>query len=85
MVRGALEMGYTVAWDADERKWIQFPQRHGAVARGGRQSKLEGVVREQKVTQRTRQIQFENHTTTDDHLMHIVGPTPKTKMGKSIL
>lgn len=31
------------------------------------------VIEEAKVSQASRQEGFENHTTTDDHLMHIVG------------
>ena len=75
MVRGALEMGYTVAWDADvSEKGFSFRNGMALLPVEDDKSKLwKEVVREQKVTQRTRQIGFENHTTTDDHLMHIVG------------
>ena len=31
------------------------------------------VIEEQKVSQADRQRAFDNHATTDDHLMHIVG------------
>jgi bleomycin hydrolase len=75
MVRGALDMGYTVAWDADvSEKGFSFRNGMALLPLEEDKSKLwKEVVREQKVTQRTRQIGFENHTTTDDHLMHIVG------------
>ncbi|MGB1056931.1 MAG: C1 family peptidase [Flavobacteriales bacterium] len=75
MVRGALEMGYTVAWDADvSENGFSFRNGMALLPVEEDKSKLwKEVVREQKVTQRTRQIGFENHTTTDDHLMHIVG------------
>ena len=75
MVRGALDQGYTVAWDADvSEKGFSFRNGMALLPVEEDKSKLwKEVVREQKVTQRTRQIGFENHTTTDDHLMHIVG------------
>jgi len=75
MVRGALEMGYTVAWDADvSEKGFSFRNGMALLPVEEDKSKLwKEVVREEKVTQRVRQIGFENHTTTDDHLMHIVG------------
>ena len=39
-------------------------------------------VEEAKVSQDSRQEGFDNHTTTDDHLMHIVGLAPTDQDGK---
>ena len=56
------------------REGIQLPQRHGADAGRRREAKMfQEVIEEAKVSQASRQVGFENHTTTDDHLMHIVG------------
>ena len=75
VVRNALMNGYTVAWDADvSEKGFSF--RHGMAlmpAEGEEAKMFEEVIEEAKVSQASRQEGFENHTTTDDHLMHIVG------------
>ena len=75
VVRNALMNGYTVAWDADvSEKGFSFRHGMALMPAEGEASKLwEDVVEEEKVSQASRQEGFENHTTTDDHLMHIVG------------
>lgn len=75
VVRNALINGYTVAWDADvSEKGFSFRHGMALMPAEGEASKLwEDVVEEEKVSQASRQEGFENHTTTDDHLMHIVG------------
>ena len=75
VVRNALMNGYTVAWDADvSEKGFSFRHGMALMPAEGEASKLwEEVVEEEKVSQASRQEGFENHTTTDDHLMHIVG------------
>ena len=75
LVRNALMNGYTVAWDADvSEKGFSFRNGMALWPAEGQESKLwKEVIQEAKVSQDSRQVGFENHTTTDDHLMHIVG------------
>lgn len=75
LVRNALQRGYTVAWDADvSEQGFSFKNGMALMPSSGQKSVLwKEVVEEEEVTQESRQVGFENHTTTDDHLMHIVG------------
>ena len=75
LTRNAVMNGYTVAWDADvSEKGFSFRNGMAVWPAEGEVSKLwSEVVEEAKVSQGSRQVGFENHTTTDDHLMHIVG------------
>lgn len=73
-IDNALDSGYTVAWDGDvsERGFasgsglavLPTPDRNDAMQVPGT---------EIEVTQEMRQATFEDQTTTDDHLMHLVG------------
>ena len=75
VVQGALSAGYTVAWDADvSEKGFSFSHGMALLPAPGEEGKLwnEEIV-EAVVTQESRQMGFENQTTTDDHLMHITG------------
>lgn len=60
----ALENGYTIAWDGDTSEKT-FSHNNG-IAELPRKLK-------KKVDQNLRQETFYNRTTTDDHLMHVVG------------
>jgi bleomycin hydrolase len=60
----ALENGFTISWDGDTSERT-FSHRNG---KAELPRKLRG-----KVDQALRQETFYNRTTTDDHLMHIVG------------
>ena len=75
LTRNALLNGYTVAWDADvSEKGFSFRNGMALWPAEGESSNLwSEVVKEAEVSQESRQVGFENHTTTDDHLMHIVG------------
>ena len=75
LVRNAVMNGYTVAWDADvSEKGFSFRNGMALMPAVGETTQLwKAVVNEEEVTQASRQVGFENHTTTDDHLMHIVG------------
>ena len=75
LTRNAVMNGYTVAWDADvSEKGFSFRNGMALWPEDGEEAKLwQEVVTEAKVSQDSRQVGFENHTTTDDHLMHIVG------------
>jgi bleomycin hydrolase len=71
----ALESGFTISWDGDVSEKT-FNARKGlavlpAEADGG--EAMESPVQEAKVDAAFRQTAFNNYSTTDDHLMHIVG------------
>ena len=86
VVKNAVNSGYTVLWDADV-------SNNGFNAKKGMalNIKADEIVntafanpdfKEEAYTQNTRQQLFENLTTQDDHLMHIVG-IEKSKEGKT--
>ncbi len=70
----ALMEGYTVAWDGDVSE-KGFSAKEGLAILPVTQSEEQWKqpVAEQSVTQQTRQDGFMNYSTTDDHLMHMVG------------
>lgn len=72
-IDNAIENGYSVAWDGDisERGF----DRNSGIAimpKDGRPNFREPED-ELEVTQEMRQATFEEHSTTDDHLMHLTG------------
>ncbi len=72
----ALQNGFTVELDCDVSERT-FSSKDG-VAVIPKDSKnnakaLQGVYPEKNISQEYRQGEFENYTTTDDHLMHITG------------
>ncbi len=75
VVDHALKEGYTVAWDGDVSE-VGFSQKSGLAILTNKK-KREAIFKtyneEEKVTPESRQKEFENYNTTDDHLMHIVG------------
>lgn len=71
----AIDKGYTVAWDGDVSE-KGFSARDGIAVLpvdASREDLMENPGDEVEVTQQNRQQNFENWSTTDDHLMHIVG------------
>lgn len=74
-VEAAVVNGYTVAWDADvSEKGFSFKHGVAILPKASEMDKLwKEVVEEQDVTQKSRQVGFDNQSTTDDHLMHIIG------------
>lgn len=84
VIDNALMNGYSVAWDGDvsEKYFIrkkgvsivpleeELPAGDDAKKEDSTDTKPES---EKTVTQQMRQESFDNHTTTDDHLMHITG------------
>ena len=76
VAQNALGNGYTVAWDADVSE-RGFSFRNGMailpVDGTSKDDMFKKVVAEQTVTQEKRQEAFDMQSTTDDHLMHIVG------------
>jgi len=78
----ALDKGYTVAWDGDVSE-KGFDAKKGIAVlptKPGRKDLFDLPGEEQKVTQELRQEHFESYSTTDDHLMHLVG-TAKNQEG----
>ena len=69
----ALKNGYTIAWDGDTSEKT-FNHKLGKADLPEKQIG--------KVVQKQRQVSFFNRTTTDDHLMHIVGLS-KDKDGRT--
>lgn len=79
----ALKNGYSIAWDGDVSE-KEFSSRETGVAvvpvidyedktKEQKNEKPTEPVKEKEITQDMRQETFDNFTTTDDHLMHVVG------------
>ena len=72
----AIENGYTFVWDGDVSE-RSYDFNHNKIALNTKVDLKAGKVSERAeeipVTQASRQRDFENFTTTDDHLMHITG------------
>ena len=89
LTKDALNKGYSVLWDADVSN-KGFNQRLGFAVdmdnlpQGlkSKQDLIDGDIKEGKPEAGRRQKLFENLTTQDDHLMHIVG-LEKSKSGNS--
>ncbi len=78
----AIDKGYSVAWDGDVSE-PGFDARKGIAivpAKPKRKDLFDEPDTEITVTQEMRQDLFESTSTTDDHLMHIVG-TAKDRKG----
>ena len=76
VIDNAIMEGYTVAWDGDvSEKGYAFQHQLSLNTDEDlkKAEKIEKRVKENPVTQKSRQDAFENFTTTDDHLEHIVG------------
>jgi bleomycin hydrolase len=89
VTKDALNSGYSVMWDADvsnegfQQKMgaaVNFNNLPGTLKRKG--DLLNGEAKDGKWDAATRQKLFENLTTQDDHLMHIVG-LDKAKNGNT--
>jgi len=79
----AIELGYSIMWDADISN-KNFRQRDGFAMQwsdGGAVKVINPDDEEMKYDQAIRQTLYENLTTQDDHLMHLVG-VEKSKRGK---
>ena len=70
----AIESGYTVAWDGDVSE-KGFSKSKGLAVLPAKDEKdfLKSPGKEIEVDQAMRQETFEEHSTTDDHLMHLTG------------
>lgn len=84
IVEGAIEKGFTVMWDADvsNKNFRQKTDGYALASTTTDTSKpLKPDDKEVSYDQEMRQKLFENLTTEDDHLMHIVGKE-KSNNGK---
>ncbi len=76
VIDNAINEGYTVAWDGDVSE-PGYAFKHNVAVNTkekiGAEKSLKAKAEEMTVTQESRQQGFENFTTTDDHLEHIVG------------
>ncbi len=82
IVDNALMNGYSVAWDGDTSE-KEFDRKKGIATVPIKEDESsdskkeddeeEQRIKEKTVTQEMRQETFDNHTTTDDHLMHLTG------------
>ena len=86
VVKNAVNSGYTVLWDADVSN-NGFNAKKGMALNIKADENVNTAFanpdfKEEAYTQNTRQQLFENLTTQDDHLMHIVG-IEKSKEGKT--
>jgi len=79
----AINNGYSVCWDGDVSEKLFSSRKLGYAivpvidwedkTKKEQEADIEEPVEEKAITQELRQITFDNFTTTDDHLMHIVG------------
>ena len=79
-VKDAVSKGYTVMWDADVSN-SGFRQNRGFALNVSTGDSFTPETKEDAWDASKRQALYENLTTQDDHLMHIVG-TEKSKDGK---
>ncbi len=72
----ALDNGYTVCWDGDVSE-ESFSNKNGVAIVPEKanipEEESKSPIKEKVITQEIRQESFENYSTTDDHLMHLVG------------
>ncbi|TCD02734.1 C1 family peptidase [Pedobacter psychroterrae] len=85
LTKSALKDGYTIMWDADVSN-SGFQQEKGyamsfADEADAKSEKLSPESKEVEYSQELRQQLYENLTTQDDHLMHLVG-LDQTSSGK---
>jgi bleomycin hydrolase len=74
-IDASINAGYTVAWDGDVSE-KGFSQKNGVAILpidSKRDDLFDNPGEEINVTQENRQANFENLSTTDDHLMHLTG------------
>jgi len=83
IVDNSIKKGYTVCWDADvsdryfdynKKGWAVVPEKdYEDLTKKERKEKIKQPVKEKIITQELRQKEYDNYSTTDDHLMHLVG------------
>ena len=86
VVDNAMDKGYTVCWDGDvSEKGFKHTNGVAVIMAEGKTVDVEAAspapVEEKIITQELRQECFDNYSTTDDHLMHLIG-TAEDQDGK---
>ncbi|MEI8201660.1 MAG: C1 family peptidase [Bacteroidota bacterium] len=88
LIKNSIENGYTVAWDGDvserefmNKKLIAIVPAKRWEDKNKEEKENTGVKiePEMNITPELRQQAFDNYSTTDDHLMHIVGMVKDTQ------
>jgi len=70
----AIDDGFSVMWDGDvSEKGFSANRGIAVLPASGSNKGLNGPVEQMEVTQELRQERFLSYSTTDDHLMHLVG------------
>lgn len=74
ITKDAIRKGYTIEWDADVSN-KGFNSKVGIAIEAENENNItfETIHKEKIVSAEMRQENFDNYTTTDDHLMHITG------------
>ncbi len=79
----AIQEGHSVIWDGDVSEKGFSAQRGLAINPTSFDEKcFDSPCPENEVVQKDRQVSFEDYSTTDDHLMHLVGIANDEKGGK---
>lgn len=81
VIDNALKNGYSVCWDgdmseksySDARGIAVMPKEESIREEKGNKLSFNKIYEEMTINQESRQEGFENFTTTDDHLMHLIG------------
>jgi bleomycin hydrolase len=74
IIDSAIDSGFSVMWDGDVSERGFSANKGVAVLPADSKAKgLRGPVEQMEVTQELRQERFLSYSTTDDHLMHLVG------------
>ena len=72
IMNNSLNMGYTFVWDGDMSQ-RGFSHKNGVAIVPEGDVRFDTLATEKVITPEFRQQEFDNLTTNDDHLMHIVG------------
>ncbi len=72
IIDSALKKGFSVCWDGDTSDKFFSAKKFGYAIVPADPAKPV-PFKEKKITQKNRQVMFDNYKSTDDHLMHIVG------------
>lgn len=82
----AVDDGFSVMWDGDvSEKGFSANRGVAVLPADSNNSGLRGPVEQMEVTQELRQERFLSYSTTDDHLMHLVGRATDQKGNKYYL
>ncbi len=81
VIDNALKNGYSVCWDgdmseksySDARGIAVMPKEESIREEKGNKLSFDKIYEEMTINQESRQEGFEKFTTTDDHLMHLIG------------